>query len=238
MNYWENQGSHPTQVAGDTSGLQQFFSQTFTWMSLGLALTGLLAVLVSSTPALVAIVYQSPFVFYGIIIAEFILVIAFTRAASRGASFGKLLGMFIAYAALNGITISWIFMFYTAASVAQTFFVTAASFGALSAYGYFTGKDLSGMGRFLFMALFGVIIALVVNYFLASPMLDFIVSIAGVLVFAGLTAYDTQRLKVLYTQYAGQEEAVRRLSLQGALILYLDFINLMLFLLRFLGNRR
>ena len=146
-------------------------------------------------------------------------------------------GTFWAYAALLGVSLSSILLVYTAASITQTFFVTAASFGALSLYGYTTKRDLSGMGSFLIMGLFGIILASIVNIFLKSSGLEFAISIIGVLVFAGLTAWDTQKIKEMYFD-ADDEVTYGRKAVMGALTLYLDFINLFLFLLRFLGNNR
>ena len=146
-------------------------------------------------------------------------------------------GTFWAYAALLGVSLSSILLVYTAASITQTFFVTAASFGALSLYGYTTKRDLSGMGSFLVMGLFGIILASIVNIFLKSSGLEFAISIIGVLVFAGLTAWDTQKIKEMYFD-ADDEVTYGRKAVMGALTLYLDFINLFLFMLRFLGNNR
>jgi uncharacterized protein len=146
-------------------------------------------------------------------------------------------GTFWAYAALLGVSLSSILLVYTAASITQTFFVAAASFGALSLYGYTTKRDLSGMGSFMVMGLFGIIIASVVNIFLKSSGLEFAISILGVLIFAGLTAWDTQKIKEMYYD-ADDEVTFGRKAVMGALTLYLDFINLFLFLLRFLGNNR
>ncbi len=143
---------------------------------------------------------------------------------------------FWAFAALMGISLSSIFLIYTTGSIVQTFFITAASFGALSLWGYTTRRDLSGMGSFLIMGVFGLIIAMVVNIFLASPALQFAISGIGVLIFAGLTAYDTQQIKEMYYEGDGAAVAGRK-AIMGALRLYLDFINLFMFLLQFLGNR-
>ncbi len=151
-------------------------------------------------------------------------------------SAGAAQALFFAFAAMMGLSISTIFATYTSASITQTFFVTAAAFGALSLWGYTTHRDLSGMGTFLFMGLIGLIVAMLVNLFLQSSALDFAVSAIGVLIFAGLTAYDTQRIKLSY--YVGDDGSVaKKKSVMGALALYLDFINLFLFLLRFMGNR-
>jgi len=143
---------------------------------------------------------------------------------------------FWVYSGMVGLSLASIFMIYTQQSIVQTFFITAASFGALSLWGYTTKRDLSGMGSFLFMGLIGVIIAMVVNIFLASSALQFAISAAGVLIFAGLTAYDTQQIKEMYYEGDGETAAGRK-AIMGALRLYLDFLNLFLFLLQFLGNR-
>lgn len=241
-NYWEDQNNNSLYKQATTgtqdSGLAQFFTQTYSWMTLGLALTGFLSVLVGTNPDFTRILITTPFLFFGLIIAEFVMVVAFTRSAARGASFQALAAMFVAYAALNGITLSVVFMAYTAESVAQCFFVTSASFGALSVYGYTTKRNLMGMGRFLFMGLVGLIVASIVGMFWHSSALHMLISVVGVLIFAGLTAYDTQALKVMYGQSQNDAAAIKRLSLQGALKLYLDFINLMLYLLRFMGRRK
>jgi FtsH-binding integral membrane protein len=146
-------------------------------------------------------------------------------------------GWFWGFAALMGLSLSSIFLVYTGTSIARTFFVTAAAFGALSLYGYTTKKDLSGWGSFLFMGVIGLIIASLVNLFLQSTALQFAVSALGVLIFAGLTAYDTQRLKTMYYQIGGHAETLARASIMGALSLYLDFINMFMFLLQFMGGR-
>lgn len=241
-NYWENQNNNSiynsSSVTEQTSGLAQFFTQIYTWMSLGLALTGFTAALVAFTPQLWAILIGTPFLFFGLILVEFGLVIAFGRAIAKGASFNSLAAMFISYAALNGVTLSVVFMAYTLDSIAQSFFVTAASFGALSVYGFVTKRNLSGLGRFLFMGLIGLILSSIVNIFWQSSSLTFMTSVFGVFLFAALTAYDTQMLKELYYQSQNDSAAIKRLSLQGALKLYLDFINLMLYLLRLMGRRK
>lgn len=216
-----------------SAAVNEFLWKTYRWMSVGLALTGMVAFLVANTPAITNVVFGNPILFYGLLIGELIMVVAFSRMVGR-LSFGQAAAMFLAYAAVNGITFSFVFLVYTSTSVAQVFFVTAGSFAGLSFVGATTKKDLSPMGRFLFFGLIGVIIASVVNIFFASSALYWITTYAGILVFAGLTAYDTQKLKNLY---AHQGEA-GNLALQGALMLYLDFINLMLLLLRVLGNRR
>lgn len=147
------------------------------------------------------------------------------------------MGMFYLFSGVMGISMSWIFLVFTGESIVQTFFVTAAAFAALSLYGYTTKKNLSAMGSFLMMGLFGIIIAMIVNIFMQSSALAFAINILGILIFAGLTAWDTQRLKDTYYYVAGNSEAEAKSSIMGALSLYLNFINMFMFLLQFMGNR-
>jgi FtsH-binding integral membrane protein len=202
-------------------------------MTLGLGITGLVALLVASSPAFMSLLLGSPFLFYGLLIAQFAIVIAFTAASTR-VSTSAAVAMFLGYAALTGVTFSTIFLVYTAASIASTFFISAGAFAGLSAVGYFTKRDLSTVGRFAWFALIGLIIASVVNFFLHSTGLMWLVSIGGVFVFGALTAYDTQKLKNLFAEGG----AHANLPVVGALTLYLDFINMFLFLLRLFGRRR
>jgi FtsH-binding integral membrane protein len=153
-------------------------------------------------------------------------------------SAGTAQALFWVYAALVGVQFSSLFLVYTGASVAQAFFATAAAFLGLSLYGYTTKRDLSGFGTFLIMGVVGIFVALLINIFLRSPALDLAISAIGVLIFAGLTAYDTQKIKSIYFAVAGHGEAMSKTAVMGALNLYLDFINMFLFLLRFMGNRR
>ena len=206
---------------------------TYRWMAAGLGLTGLVALFVASSPAALEIILGNQIVFFGLIIAQLALVFSFNHAAVR-ASTGAVAAMFFAYAALTGATLSVIFLVYTAASIATVFFVTAGAFAGLSVVGLVTKRDLSPIGRFAIFALIGLIIAMVVNMFLASSGLGFLISIVGVLLFAGLTAYDTQKLKNIFA--SGEVHA--NMPLVGALMLYLDFINMFLFLLRLFGRRR
>ncbi len=223
----------PATATGDDALVSALLWKTYRWMAAGLALTGAVAWVVAATPAINQVVFGNPPLFYGLLIAELAMVVVFSRVVHK-VSFAAAAGMFMAYAALNGITMSFVFLLYTQSSIAQVFFVTAGSFAGLSFVGYTTKKDLSAIGRFMYMGLIGLIIASVVNIFLQSPAIYWITTYAGVLIFAGLTAYDTQKLK---TMFAAHGEA-GNLPLRGALILYLDFINLMLFLLRILGRRR
>jgi uncharacterized protein len=207
--------------------------KTYRWMAAGLGVTGLVAMGVASSPAAINFLLSNRLVFYVLLFAQLGLVLAF-NAAARRASTAAVAGMFFLYAALTGTTLSLIFLIYTAASIAAVFFITAGSFAGLSAVGLITKKDLSPIGRFAIFALIGLILASIVNIFLASTGLNFIISIVGVLIFAGLTAYDTQRLKALFA--SGEVHA--NMPLVGALTLYLDFINMFLFLLQIFGRRR
>ncbi|MEM6532927.1 MAG: Bax inhibitor-1/YccA family protein [Myxococcota bacterium] len=212
----------------------EFFWKTYQWMSLGLGLTGVVAYVVASTPSLVQTFLMNRPLFFGLLIAELGMVWWFSSIAHR-ISFAKAAAMFLAYAVLNGITFSVLFLVYTEASIFQVFLITGGSFACLSLYGMVTKRDLSPIGQFLFFGLIGIIISSLVNaFFVRSSGLSAIVSYAGVLVFAGLTAYDTQKLKNIYD---ARGEA-GNLALRGALTLYLDFINLFIFLLRILGNQR
>jgi len=207
--------------------------RVYAWMGGGLLVTALLAMVTLSSPALLNAVFGNRLVFYGLILGELGLVIAISGAIDRlSASAASLL--FILYAAMNGVTMSVIFAMYTAESIASTFIITAATFGAMSAYGFVTKRDLTGWGSFLFMGLIGVVIASLVNLFTRSSAASWIISALGVIVFTGLAAYDTWKIKAMAA--AGADG--RKPAILGALTLYLDFINLFLMLLRLLGNRR
>lgn len=215
----------------------QFMTHVYSWMALGLVLTGFVAVITYGSPAIWGAVFGSPLL-YVLLIAEIALVFAFSAAVRRNVAMPVLIGMFLGYSALNGVTLAVVLLVYTAQSVASTFFITASMFAALAAFGIFTKKDLSVAGRFAFMALWGIIIASLVNLFMQSSGMSFLISFAGVGIFSVLTAYDSQKLSQLYDSNAYDEAALKRLGLMGALTLYLDFINLFLHLLRFLGDRR
>ena len=210
----------------------------YLWMTFALAMTGLTAAAVATQPQLIQTIFANRILFWGLMIGELGLVFYLSARIMR-MSFAVAGLAFAAYAILNGLTLSFIFMAYTMESIATTFFVTAGTFGAMSIVGYTIKRDLGTLGRILIMALIGVIIASVVNMFVHSSALQFVVSILGVLIFTGLTAYDTQKIKWMVTQNNGLgEETVMKLALLGSLTLYLDFINLFLYLLRFLGNSR
>ncbi|KQV35665.1 MULTISPECIES: Bax inhibitor-1/YccA family protein [unclassified Rhizobium] len=222
-------------------GLRSYMLRVYNLMALGLAITGIAAYAAFSLAfadgqltAFGQAIYVSPLKWV-VMLAPLALVFFLSfRINSMSVSSAQM--TFWVYAGLMGLSLSSIFLIYTGQSIVQTFFVTAASFGALSLFGYTTKRDLSAMGSFLIMGLFGLIIASLVNIFLASSALDFAISVIGVLIFAGLTAWDTQKIKEMYFEADGAEVAGRK-AIMGALTLYLDFINLFLFLLRFLGNR-
>ncbi len=214
----------------------EFMRQVYNWMGLGLALTAVVAMWVASSPAAVEVIFGTPFLFFGLIIAELILVFTLSAALGRLSAATASL-MFFVYAGLNGLTLSVVFLVYTQASIAQTFFITAGTFAAMSIYGYTTKRDLTSWGSFLFMGLIGVILASLVNLFLASPAIYWVITYAGIIVFVGLTAYDTQKLKEMALRGFGDEETARKGAVMGALALYLDFINLFLMLLRLFGRR-
>ena len=215
---------------------QTFLSKVYAWMVGGLLLTGITAWYVFSSEAYMVIAGNT-ILFFGLIIGELILVAVLSSKIER-MSKATASGLFLLYSFINGLTLSIIFAAYTFESIQSVFFVSAAMFGAMSAFGFFTKKDLSGMGRFMFMGLIGIIFATLFNLFFASSAISFAINIIGVVVFAGLTAWDTQNLKDMYeVQFQGDEVAAKG-AIIGALMLYLDFINLFLFLLRLLGKRR
>lgn len=210
--------------------------KVYLWMCAALVITGLVAYYVSNSYMILSYIYSSKWVLWTIIFGEFGLVIGLSAAINRISATAATL-MFILYALLNGLLMSSIFMVYSISSIGTTFFVTAGTFGAMAIYGSVTKKDLTKLGSLLLMALIGLIIATLVNLFLKNGVMDMVISGIGVLVFVGLTAYDAQKIKgLLYG--AVEEESTNKLAVLGALSLYLDFINLFLYLLRFLGRRK
>jgi len=227
--------SQPQPVVVVQSRIQSVMQQVYLWMTAGLLVTGAISSMIFNSPTLSGMLLN-PIVFIALFVVELVLVIAISAFINK-MSPALATGLFILYAAVNGITLTPIFFAYTSTSIATAFFTTAGMFGALTLYGTVTKRDLSGMGRFLLMALFGLCIASIINIFLKNGVMDFVISIFGVLIFAGLTAYDTQRLNQLASQ-ASSDDEIGRFSIMGALILYLDFINLFLYLLRLFGKRR
>ena len=211
--------------------------KVFVWMTLALAITGLTAYGVATSPTILSLIFSSKVTFFGLIIAEFALVFAISGAINR-LSLSTATMLFILYSVINGATLSSIFFAFSVATISKVFFITAGTFGAMALVGYTTKTDLTSMGKLLFMALLGIIIASVVNMFVASSGLDLILSYVGVLVFVGLTAYDTQKIKQMCQAAPDASESTQKLALIGALSIYLDFINLFLYLLRIFGNNR
>lgn len=211
--------------------------KVYLWMSLALVITGFTAYFVATSQTLLTMIFGNSLVMWGLIIAEFALVFSISGAINK-LSLTTATLLFTLYSVLNGATLSVIFLAYTLSSIASVFFITSATFGAMALYGYFTKKDLSSWGRILFMALIGIIIATVVNIFLKSGALNMIVSYVGVLVFVGLTAYDSQKIKEMLLQAPDAGEGMQKIALLGALSLYLDFINLFIYLLRIFGSSR
>ncbi|HIC86031.1 MAG TPA: Bax inhibitor-1/YccA family protein [Desulfobacterales bacterium] len=219
--------------------VNEFVRSVYNWMAFGLVLTGGVAYYVSTSPAILRLVYGNPILLFGLIAVELGLVFAIsgmvTRMSASTATF-----LFVLYSGLNGITLSFIFLLYTRASIVSTFFICGGTFLACSIYGWTTKRDLTSWGGFLVMGLIGIIIASLVNMFIRSTAMTLIISYIGVIVFVGLTAYDTQRLKhMALTQPAGLEAGViRKGAILGALSLYLNFINLFLMLLRIFGSTK
>ena len=226
------------QTLAQSSVFAMLMRNVYTWMACGLAMTALTAMIVGRNENWVYTLATSG-MYWGLLIAEVVLVI-FLSARIHKMSFATAGLMFAAYAILNGVTMSFIMLAYTAESIAQAFFVTAGTFGGMSLVGFFIKKDLSAMGRTLMMALIGLIIATIVNIFWQNSMMASILNYAGVIIFVGLTAYDTQKIKVMLqqAQYAGISDQTNKLALMGSLTLYLDFINLFLYILRLFGNRK
>ena len=209
------------------------FRNVYLWMTMALFITGATALTVSDSPTLLNAIFGSKVAFFGLIIAELALVIILSSFIFR-MSFLTATLMFIAYSILNGATLASIFLL----SIASTFFVTAGTFGAMALFGYFTKRDLSGIGNMGYMALIGIIIATVVNLFLRSETMMWVITYIGVLVFVALTAYDTQKIKKMVMNAEVVDESTQKIALLGSLTLYLDFINLFLYLLRILGSRK
>jgi FtsH-binding integral membrane protein len=220
---------------GASERVSAFLRAVYGWMALGLAITAASAFFIASSPAMALTIARSTPLFWGLVIAQFgIVIVLSARVHKLAASTASML--FIAYSALTGVTISFVLLLYTGQSVASTFLVTAGMFGGLAFYGTTTRRSLDGLGQFLFMGLIGVVLASVVGIFWHSDGLQFVISFIGVIVFTGLAAYDAQRLKAMALQTPSGD--IGSYAIVGALALYLDFINLFLFLLRFLGSRR
>lgn len=219
--------------------VNSFIRSVYNWMAIGLALTGVIAYFTAHNEAMRSLIFGNPMVFFALIIAELGLVF-YLSARIKNMQASTATALFVLYAALNGVTLSFIFLVYTSTSISSVFFICSATFVACSIYGMTTKRDLTSMGGFLFMGLIGIVIASVVNMFVQSSAMFMLISYVGVLVFVGLTAYDTQKLKQMaLTQPADAgASVVRKGAILGALSLYLDFINLFIMLLRIFGERR
>ena len=248
---FDNRYAPGAVATGDTvdAGLRAHMLRVYNYMVGALALTGAVAYGVANTPALLNLLYHevltsnggvalSPTILGWVVMLAPIGLVFLLAARVMQMSQAAAQATFWTYAALTGASLASILIVYTGASVAMTFFVTAATFGVMSLWGYTTKRDLTGMGHFLFMGLIGVLLASLANFFFKSPAINFVVSVVGVLIFTGLTAWDTQKIKNTYYQIGGNTAVAGKAAIMGALSLYLDFLNIFLFLLRFMGNRR
>ncbi len=220
-----------------SAALPVLMRKVYVWMSLALVITGITAYFVAHNETLLMALVTNQVLFWGLVIGELALVIGLSAAINR-LSLTTATLMFVLYSIVNGATMSFIFLAYTASSITNVFFITAGTFAAMALFGYFTKIDLSAIGKYLMMALIGIIIATIVNIFTKSAGLTVVLNYLGVLVFVGLTAYDAQKIKNMLLMAPDAGEAAQKVALLGALSLYLDFINLFLYLLRILGARR
>lgn len=219
-----------------SSAFPVLMRKVYVWMTLALVITGFTAYGVATSPGVLQLIFGNQILFWGMIIAELALVIGVSAAINR-LSLTMATLMFILYSVINGALFSSIFLIYTASSIATVFFITAGTFGVMALIGYTTKTDLTSIGKYLFMALIGLIIATLVNMFIKSEGFTYILSYIGVLIFVGLTAYDSQKIKQMLLQAPDAGEGAQKLALLGALTLYLDFINLFIYLLRIFGRR-
>lgn len=233
----EHMTSRPVSAAASyDAGLRAHFQRVYNTMAIGLGVTGLVAWVVANTPVLAQTFLTPPLVWIAAFAPLVFCFIGFTPNAIRTRSVGYLNAMFYAFSAVFGISLATIFLIYSGSSIARVFFITAGMFAATSIFGYTTKKDLSGMGGLMIMGAIGLLIAMIVNIFLKSEMMHFVISAIGVIVYTGLTAWDTQRIKETYNIAHG-DEANSKMAIMGALSMYLNFIMLFQFLLQFLGNR-
>lgn len=223
--------------AATSWSINQFMYRVYAWMSAAMVTSGLIAYVVGTNPTLVGKLIQNPLILLIIVIAQFALVIVLSSQALK-LDYAATVVLFLGYAMLTGLTLSVLFLIYTNASLYQTFFITAGAFALTSLYGYYTQTDLTKLGNFMVMGLFGLIIAMVVNIFWHNTTFDLVISVVGVLLFTVLTAFDVQRIKAIGQQVLADRHTLQKVAIQGALVLYLDFLNLFLFLLRFTGRQR
>jgi FtsH-binding integral membrane protein len=229
------QSAFATAAAAAPERVTAFLRKVYGWMAVGLGVTAAVSLGVASSPTLLQAIFGNKFLFFGLVIAELGLVFYLSARVNKLAP-AVASGLFLLYSALNGATLAMIFIAFTGTSIATTFLVTAGMFGALALYGTTTKRSLAGVGQFAFMGLIGLILASLVGFFVHSAALQFVISVVGVIVFTGLTAWDAQKLKAMAV--AVPEGQIGSYAVVGALALYLDFINLFLFLLRFMGGRR
>ena len=234
LNYWNLPAD---QQLAMSEAFPVLMRKVYVWMSLALLITGMTAYYVATSPTILTAILTNQILFWGLIIAELVLVFTVSAAINR-LSLTTATLLFLLYSVINGATMSFIFLLYTMSSIATVFFIAAGSFATMAVIGYTTKKDLSSMGKFLFMGLIGIIIATLVNLFIKSDGLTMILSYAGVVVFVGLTAWDSQKIKQMLMQANDVDEGTQKIALLGALSLYLDFINLFIYLLQILGKRR
>lgn len=237
FNYFQQQARGPMSASAIAAEQLSFMNKVYMWMAAALTLTGLTAMYVSSSVPLLKLILLNKPIFYGLLFGELALVWYLSAAVDKMTAAGAT-SMFFLYAFVNGLTLSVIFLVYTASSIASTFFLTAATFAIMSAYGYFTKADLTSLGNLCFMLLIGLIIASIFNIFFASSAIYWVTTYLGIFVFVGLTAYDTQRIKEMNVIGNEGTEEDQKEAIMGALILYLDFINLFLYMLRLFGDRR
>ncbi len=234
---FQNNENYTSFSTIDATAERKLMRNVYGWMSLALAITGLTSYYVASSQAILSAIFSNQIVFWGIAIAELVLVMVLSARIDK-LSFQTAGIMFAVYSILNGVLLSSIFVVYTMESIASTFFISAGMFAAMAVIGSFTKKDLSGIGRFAIMAVIGLIIASVVNMFLQSSRFSLVISIIGVVIFSALTAYDAQKIKAMLHEYGSDvNDTTRKIALMGSLSLYLDFINMFLYLLRIFGRR-
>ena len=232
-----NNNSRASESIQLSEAFPALMRKVYLWMTFALLITAGVAYLTASTPAMASTIITNRILFFGLLITEVLLVVCISAALDK-LTLTQATLLFVIYAAINGITMSVILLAYTEASIATVFLITAGTFGIMSLWGYTTAADLSTMGKLLWMALIGMILATIVNIFLHNSTLMMILSYIGVIVFVGLTAYDTQKIKMMLIDAQEESEDYQKLSLMGALSLYLDFINLFIYLLRILGSRK
>ncbi len=226
------------QAATNRAAQASLMRSVYVWMTLALAITGLTALYVAKSMTLINLMLQNSMLFWGLLIAE-VGVVMYLTARIHRMTFTTATVLFILYSLLNGVTLSVLFLVYTLSSIATTFFVTAGTFGVMAVAGMVTRRDLSRIGSLCVMGVIGIIIASVVNLFLHNSVMDLVISCAGVLLFVGLTAYDAQKIKrLLMTEGTEVNEGTQKIALLGAMTLYLDFINLFIYLLRLMGDRK